>query len=157
MITLFVLFTVNQTNMWSQNESVYIDALKRHAIANDAEAQLELGDCYYNGRGVNQDYTEAVKWYQTAAEQGHAKAQFYLGVCYDNGEGVRQDYEEAVKWYRKAAEQGDASDQYNLGVCYEQGLGIPQSRNDAIKWYKKVAKQGVEEAKIHLDEFGVNY
>ena len=56
--------------------------------------------------GVSQDYSEAVKWYRKAAEQGDAGAQNDLGVCYDNGQGVNKDYTEAVKWYRKAAEQG---------------------------------------------------
>lgn len=36
----------------------------------DAEAQNELGFAYETGDGVNQDYAEALKWYQTAAEQG---------------------------------------------------------------------------------------
>ena len=52
------------------------------------------------------DYSEAVKWYRKAAEQGNKQAQYNLGVCYESGRGVPQDYSEAVKWYRKAAEQG---------------------------------------------------
>ena len=47
---------------------------------------------YDNGKGVLQDYKEAVKWYTKAAEQGHANAQSNLGVKYDNGEGVLQDF-----------------------------------------------------------------
>jgi TPR repeat protein len=38
---------------------------------------------YDNGEGVLQDDKEAIKWYQKAAEQGHASAQFSLGVMYD--------------------------------------------------------------------------
>ena len=87
----------------------------------DAEAQFCMGVRYTNGRGVEQDDEEAVKWYRKAAEQGNASAQCNLGWCYDNGEGVEQDYEEAAKWYRKAAEQGNASAQYNLGVRYTNG------------------------------------
>ena len=63
--------------------------------------------CYYNGQGVTQDYSEAVKWFRKAAEQGYAAAQNNLGMCYKNGEGVTRDYSEAVKWYQKAAERGD--------------------------------------------------
>ena len=55
------------------------------------------------GRGVAQDYTQAVFWYRKAAEQGDASAQDGLGEIYDNGYGVRQDYAQAVAWYRKAA------------------------------------------------------
>ena len=77
-----------------------------------AYAQYNLGVMYENGRGVRQDYAEAVKWYRQAAAQGFADAQFNLGVMYGNGQGVRQDYAEALRWYRKATEQGHAEAQY---------------------------------------------
>ena len=66
---------------------------------------------YYND-GVKaynaKNYTEAVRLYRIAAEQGYADAQCYLGYCYVKGLGVEKDPKEAVKWYRKAAEQGHA-------------------------------------------------
>ena len=63
-----------------------------------ANAQCELGDCYYYGKGVTQSYKDAVKWYRLAAERGHARAQCNLGFCYEKGYGVTQSYEDAVKW-----------------------------------------------------------
>ena len=48
------------------------------------------------GEGVTQNKEEAVKWYNIAAQQGHADAQYNLGCCYDEGEGVTQNKEEAV-------------------------------------------------------------
>ena len=63
---------------------------------------------YDDGKGVPQDYVEAVKWYRKAAEKGFAPAQVNLGRMYDEGAGVPQDYAEAVKWVRNAAEQGYA-------------------------------------------------
>ena len=41
----------------------------------DATAQRNLGLKYTQGRGVGQDYGEAVKWYRRAADQGNARAQ----------------------------------------------------------------------------------
>ena len=69
-----------------------------------------------DGRGVPQDYAEAMKWYRKAADQGHARAQFNLGFMYYDYKGVRQNYAEAMKWYRKAAGQGHARAQFNLGL-----------------------------------------
>ena len=66
---------------------------------------------YSDGKGVPQDYDEAVKWYRKAADQGLAEAQFDLGLIYQKGQSVAQDYGEAVMWYRKAAAQGDAKAQ----------------------------------------------
>jgi TPR repeat protein len=49
------------------------------AAQGDTSAQYNLGVMYDNGRGVAQDYTEAVKWYRLAAAQGHAShAQYNL-------------------------------------------------------------------------------
>ena len=79
------------------------------AEAGDADAQFSLGVMYEQGKGIRQDYTEAVRWYRKAAEQGYAEAQYNLGVMYAEGQGVRQDEAEAVKWYRKAAELGLAA------------------------------------------------
>ena len=95
--------------------------------------------CFSRGWDCEQqkNYTQAVKWYRKAAEQGDAYAQNNLGVCYKNGQGVTQDYYEAVKWYRKAAEQGHARAQFNLGVCYKNGQGVTQDYYEAVKWYRK--------------------
>ena len=46
---------------------------------------------YEDGAGVPQDYTEAVRFYQVAADQGNAGAQFNLGLMHANGTGVSQD------------------------------------------------------------------
>ncbi len=58
---------------------------------------------YDKGRGVPQDYAEAMKWYRKAAEQGHAKAQLFLGNMYFFGQGVSKDYVQAYMWYILAA------------------------------------------------------
>ena len=109
-------------------------------------AQFELGHMYENGRGVTQDYAEAMKWYRLAADQGYAKAQNNLGYMYRRGEGVSQDNAEAVKWYRLAAEQGNVSAQNNLGVMYENGLGVLQDNVMAHMWYNIASANGVEKA-----------
>lgn len=99
-----------------------------------ADAQFNLGVMYREGKGVPQDYAEAVRWYRLVAEQADAGAQYSLGLIYDNGgQGVPQDYVpqddvEAMKWWRLAAEQGDAEAQHNLGVMLydNDGEGVPQ-------------------------------
>jgi uncharacterized protein len=66
-----------------------------------------LGDMYYFGRGVTQDYGEAVKWYKLAAAQGDASAQYNFGLMYANGQGVAQDYVIAHMWFNLAAVSGE--------------------------------------------------
>lgn len=69
----------------------------------NAEAQLNLGFMYSDGKGVPQDYAEVAKWYRMAAEQGYAGAQYNLGLRYKNGEGVLQDNIMAHMWYNIAS------------------------------------------------------
>lgn len=70
------------------------------------------------GRGVAQDFAEAVKWYRKAADQNNPDAQIRLATCYNAGLGVAQDFAEGTKWYRKAAEENCAEAQlYLAGRC----------------------------------------
>ena len=98
----------------------------------------------------NKNFTEAVKWFRQAAEQGDAKAQYNLGWCYARGEGVEPDDFEAAKWYRKAAEQGHSKAQYNLGMCYFKGEGVPKDGEKVAYWFRKAAVQGHVKAQIKL-------
>ena len=98
-------------------------------------AQFSLGQMYFYGNGVPQDYQEAAKWFRRAAEQGDAGAQFSLGAVYSTGDGVPQNDAEAKKWYHKAAEQGNADAQFSLGQMYFYGNGVPQDYVQAHKWF----------------------
>ena len=71
-----------------------------------AQAQNKLGVLYSSGKGVEQDYTEAARWYRMAAEQGVAIAQFNLGGMYYTGSGIAHDYVLAHMWYNIASANG---------------------------------------------------
>ena len=60
-------------------EDATVAKLRARANAGAADSQFLLGQAYYNGQGVPQDYEQAVAWYRKAAEQGDADAQFSLG------------------------------------------------------------------------------
>ncbi len=119
------------------------------ATQGNANAQYNLGLMYDEGKGVTQDYQEAIKWYRLAAEQGHESAQsnllaaqFFLGSMYYTGDGVTQDYKEALKWYRLAVEQGEAVAQYNLGLMYDEGKTVTQDYARAYMWFNLAASKG---------------
>jgi TPR repeat protein len=114
------------------------------------EAQHNLGLMYHTGKGVQQDFNQALAWNRKAAEQGLTEAQLNLGVMYEKGQGVQQDSKQAVAWYRKAAEQGDAKAQFNLGSMYREGEGVHQDSKQAVAWYRKAAEQGDAGAQCRL-------
>jgi len=74
----------------------------------DPTAQTILGNMYDEGKGVPQDYEEAVKWCRLAAEQGFPQGQDNLGQMYFEGRGVPKSYVEAYKWFNLAASQSSA-------------------------------------------------
>jgi TPR repeat protein len=114
-----------------------------------AEAQTELGFCFWFGQGVNEDGTEAVSWFRKASEQGYALAQSTLGHV---GLKVGVDFAEAASWLRKAAEQGDAEAQFSLGRCLEDGQGVNEDFAEAARWYRNAAEQGHAKAQKYLGD-----
>ncbi|MCR5168837.1 MAG: SEL1-like repeat protein, partial [Desulfovibrio sp.] len=42
---------------------------RERALKGEAEAQYQLGECLYYGRGVPEDRAEAARWYLEAARQ----------------------------------------------------------------------------------------
>ena len=57
------------------NKPRAIELYKKVAAAGYAEAQSNLGGCYYKGDGVPENYYEAFHWVSMAAEQGNGYAQ----------------------------------------------------------------------------------
>jgi TPR repeat protein len=72
----------------------------------DPNAQYIIGEMYYYGLGVKEDYAEAAIWFRKAAEQGNPESQFVIGKMYYYGVGVKKDHAEAIIWFRKAASKG---------------------------------------------------
>ncbi|MDD5034209.1 MAG: tetratricopeptide repeat protein [Methylococcaceae bacterium] len=112
----------------------------------NAAAQINLGNLYMKGWGVEQDYAAALRWFRKAADQGERMAQTKLGILYYHGLGVEKATEEAANWFRKAAEQGERSAQSILGSLYTSGEGVKQDLSLAFYWYTLAEEQGDEEA-----------
>ena len=75
----------------------------KEVAAQNGDALNDLGRLYQHGCGVDQDFEQAMKWYQKAAATGNAKAMKHIGFFYQNGYGVPKDSDQADLWYRKAA------------------------------------------------------
>ena len=50
------------------------------AKSGNVEAQKNIGNSYFFGEGIAKNYSEAEKWYRTAALQGNAEAQYNLAT-----------------------------------------------------------------------------
>jgi len=80
--------------------------MMRAAEAGFAEAQAQLGFCYFAGKGVRQDHEEALRWSLAAAEQGHAWAQYRAAhILIRHGPCGEPEFVEAVKWLVRSFNQ----------------------------------------------------
>jgi hypothetical protein len=116
----------------------------------EAEAEYEFGREYSNGRGVPQNYAEALRWYRKAADQNLAKAQYDVGYSYYYGYGVGGDFTEALRWFHLAANQNDPGAENEIGISYEVGNGVTVDYNEAARWYRLAADHGYATAEYNL-------
>ena len=149
-VLLFICFF--PTMAVAQVDQFKLKQVLQDANAGDISACAYLGKMYYEGTGVAQNYNEAFKWYQKAADNGVTGAYTWLGSMYYDGQGVAQNYEKAFLWTKKAAENGaaDAFVGFGLGVMYYNGQGVAQNYNEAFKWFQKAADNGVAGAFAYL-------
>ena len=92
------------------------DTLLKLANEGDPNAQFDLGARYATGEDVKQDYSESVRWFTLAAEQGHVIAQATLGAYYFAGRGIPQDLSQAYFWSVIAAAGGDEASKYRVAA-----------------------------------------
>lgn len=140
-------------NHLQNNHSDQSKKADKTANQEDGKAEYELGEKYFEGKGVPQDYAEAAEWYQKAAEIGNPNAQYKLGRMYQGygGEGIHTDIKKAFKWYHIAAKQGLAEAQDYLGLMYYNGIGVSQDYyTEAAKWFRKAAEQGNVNSQFYL-------
>jgi TPR repeat protein len=110
------LLTASWRNRWRAGAAVAALALGGLAAISlaplvlqtpTADEENEMGDRYFTGRGVEQDYAKAFEQYRMAAERGSARAESKLGYLYQNGLGVTKDIDQARIWRQKVADQGN--------------------------------------------------
>ena len=139
--TLFLLLSTNVLACYDKSLSIKdnFDNCLVEAEQGNAETQFVLGLMYYTGRGVAQDYKEAVKWYTKSAEQGIASAQYNLGVVYGNGRGVAQDYKSAYMWWDILASSGDSDAVKNRDILAKEMTPsqIEKAQDMARGWMAK--------------------
>lgn len=129
------------------------DICKSH-LNQSVIAQYALAAVYRQGDFIPQNYSEALKWYLKASENGFPLAHYDLGTMYYNGSGVTQSYKTAAGYFRQAADQGLSAAQDSLGDMYYYGHYFKQNYAAALEWYRKAAEQGYPNAQNNL---GVMY
>lgn len=119
---------------------------RKAAEDGEPSAQFTLGMCYYEGKDVEQDWDQAIIWFQKAASQGQLEAQYNLGLCYYNGQGVSKDKGKACEYFALSADQGLPEALLSLGIiAYDD-----KDSQSAFLLFEKAAQHGCAQAQYNL-------
>jgi GAF domain-containing protein len=121
------------------SKSADFESLRNLAVNGDPDAQFDIGARYATGEDVKQDYSEAIRWFTQAAEQGHVIAQATLGAYYWAGRGVPQDLSKAYFWSAIAEAGGDSASKYRVEVLASRmsHSDVAAVGQQANAWLKK--------------------
>lgn len=92
---------------------------------------------------MQNDWQNAVIWYEKAAALGYSKAYSNLGVAYVEGYGVQRDVLKACQYFDLAYEtMHDAVNAANVAFCANHGDNPQRDVAKAFRFYKLAAEQG---------------
>jgi TPR repeat protein len=117
-----------------------------YELQGNRKALLELAKCLMDGRGIQKDEQEAMRWYEIAANQQVAEAQCFLGTRYFDTD----HFAEAFHLFQTAADQNFTDAQAGLGICYLWGKGVDKDAREALRLFQLAADQNNANAQFHL-------
>jgi hypothetical protein len=120
--------------------------LRPLAETGDDRAMLLIGNMYYYGYGVIQDYQEAMSLYRrAAAEKNNTDAMLAMAAMYTSAVGVDQNLNTAAQWFLRAAQLGDQTGAYFYATILFRGNksatdDIKPDFYNSYKWFRICAK-----------------
>lgn len=85
---------------------------------NNYKAMYLLGDKYYSGYKIEQDYDLAMFYFRMAARFNYGRAEFNIGKMYEEGLGIIKSYEKAIEWYKLASTHGEVKALASMADVY---------------------------------------
>lgn len=67
-----------------------IEHYKKNADIGISDAMKNLGNMYFEGKGVEKNYEKAIEWYKKAIQLNNSTAMKNLGSMYRYGLGVKK-------------------------------------------------------------------
>ena len=117
------------------------DLFERAAGLGSMTSLEKLGDCYFYGRGRDEDDKTALEAYAKAfAATGSSYSAYQLGRMYGFGWGVKSNSSKARDFLEKSWADGYAAAAGILGdICLESAQETKDARSveEALKWYQR--------------------
>ena len=129
----------------SEDLQLFFDKLCYSANHNNMESVRKLANLYYDGYIVDQDYSKALKLYESIGILSDSWLKLRIGEMYREGRGVDPDYNKALYWLHMSAKDFNISainSIINLTIMYNR----KDDYNNAICMLTKIAELGNIEA-----------
>lgn len=160
--------TTKTTTVKKSGKDAVVDSLNlmlKKAEEGDAKTQTIVGNWYYRGQHVDQDYKKAMYWWRKAAEKDEPVAIGNIGVLYADGKGVEKDEDRARKYMvksiklgnkallakrEKMAEEADPLSCRLIYQVYKNGIGVQKDAAKAVEAMSRIAEKADAETQCLL-------
>jgi hypothetical protein len=128
--------------------------IEQLAVSGDRVAQLELGERYMAGVGINKDVWQALRWMQASSENGYARAHRRFAMFYDDFLGAEASMVTSCAYHLRAARVGEPESQYVVGVRYRDDIGFHRDPIEAYAWLSlaSVSHLPAYRAKVEMEQ-----
>ena len=157
-IRLLIMDIKRESRFSSPEQVNQLNTLTRSAAENDPVAMAEIGNRYYDGRGLPNDFRASLAWYVLAADHGSTYAKYILSELYGQGWIVDQDPEISGKWFENAQKQRNALlGMRELAQRYDDHEGGMYDEERAFFWFERAAMNNDVESQLWLGDYYSDY
>jgi TPR repeat protein len=109
-------------------------------------AQALLGRIYLEGKGIQKNQDEVLKWIERSVRNLGPYECYRQGMKYYNGFGVEKNYNVAMLYLQAAKHKKYTLAQVQIGILYLEGHGVEKSKERAMECFQQsIAEMDPEE------------
>ncbi|KAI8880317.1 HCP-like protein [Backusella circina FSU 941] len=116
-----------------KNYSLSFFYIRKAAEKNHSQAIAQLGIIYLDGKAVEKDENEGIKWIEKSIELMDPYECYEQGIKFYND----KDYRISLLYIKRAADGSDSDARSHLGLVYLQGLGVEKNHEQAMEWFEQ--------------------
>ena len=150
LLSICLIENMEIKNALSDTSSEKFLEYKKAAEKGDADAQNNLGYCFFWGYGIYKDLDKAFYWFKKSSDQGNDDATNNLKILFSDKIDKYNISNKDKDNYNTQISHTNAKEQYKLGMMYYKGQGVAKDYKEAFTWFKKAAEQGYAPAQNNL-------
>ncbi len=124
------------------NRPMYLYLENENSICFSEQNERGRGEIYRDGKRVEKNAPEALKWFMSAAEQGNMHSALAIIRMHDAKQADEESFEYAFKRIEQLADGGNVTAIRTLGTMYLEGKSVTKDMEKAKEWFRKSTTLG---------------